>query len=157
MDPPVQCVPIIVLYCLAGSLFPGNEADSPMCLNLASIPGFTCALVLRPQVHKFTSLFVDFLIGLSMSVQVKPGNEANIYTGGWCKCHVGYNVHTAVCVDLALESNLICGHLNQKLCVVLLGQTNLICCCSDSPVVIWETGKNLIFRVKGHTRPLPVM
>ncbi len=36
-----------------------------------------------------------------------------------------------------------------------LGQIKLICCCSDSPVVFLETGKNLIFGVKGHTRPRP--
>ncbi len=29
-----------------------------------------------------------------------------------------------------------------------LGQTNLICCCSDSPVVFWEIGKNFIFGSK---------
>ncbi len=43
---------------------------------IASFPGFTRALVLRP-IRKCTSLSVHFLIGLSTSARVKPRNEAN--------------------------------------------------------------------------------
>ncbi len=34
-----------------------------------------------------------------------------------------------------------------------VGQASLICYCLDSPVVFCETGENIYFRVKGHTRP----
>ncbi len=45
-------------------------------IMVASFPGFTRALVLRP-IKEF-SLLLHILIGLSTSARVKPGKEANI-------------------------------------------------------------------------------
>ncbi len=48
------------------------------CQYLASFPGFTRALVLRPT-RKCTENEMHFLNGLSMSAWVKPGNKASQY------------------------------------------------------------------------------
>ncbi len=57
-----------------------------------------CSFVLGP-IGKFTSLSVHFLIGLSTSAQVKPGNEAN---GALVAMAVLVTIHIALTSGLSL-------------------------------------------------------